>query len=87
VIAKARALSDGVCNAYVVDVWTYSPHRKQGIARRMLDLIAEGLPGQHVYLFTDDAVDFYEKIGFQRQGIGLYRMSGEWLQNETRSVT
>jgi predicted GNAT family acetyltransferase len=86
VIGKARAISDGVCNAYVVDVWTYSPHRKQGIARRMMDLLAEGLPGQHIYLFTDDAEDFYEKIGFQRQGIGMYRMSGEWLQNETRST-
>lgn len=86
VIGKARALSDGVCNAYVVDVWTFSPHRKQGVARKIMDLIVEGLPGQHVYLFTDDAEPFYEKIGFQRQGVGMYKMSGEWLQNETRTM-
>lgn len=27
IVGKARALTDGVCNAYVVDVWTYSPYR------------------------------------------------------------
>ena len=27
IIGKARVLSDGVCNAYVVDVWTYTPFR------------------------------------------------------------
>jgi len=31
IIGTVRALSDGVCNAYIVDVWTYSPFRKQGI--------------------------------------------------------
>ena len=31
IIGTARALSDGVCNAYVVDVWTLSAWRRQGI--------------------------------------------------------
>jgi ribosomal protein S18 acetylase RimI-like enzyme len=39
VIGKARALSDGVCNAYVVDVWTHSAFRCQGIARRLMGLL------------------------------------------------
>ena len=82
VIGKARALSDGVCNAYVVDVWTYTPYRNQGIASRMMNLLLEKLPGQHVYLFTDDAEDFYRKLGFKRQGIGLYKVVGQWLVNE-----
>jgi len=86
VIGKARALSDGVCNAYVVDVWTYSPYRNQGIARRVMEALMEDLQGQHVYLFTDDAEPFYHKIGFARQGVGLYKVVGEWLQNETRSL-
>lgn len=86
VIGKARAISDGVCNAYVVDVWTYSPYRNQGIARQMLDCLLNGLQGQHVYLFTDDVVEFYEKLGWQRQGVGLFKMAGEWLQNESREI-
>ena len=85
VIGTVRALSDGVGNAYIVDVWTHSEFRQQGIARRMMDLTLEQLPGQHVYLFTDDdAIGFYEKIGFKRQGIGLYRIVGKYLENDGR---
>jgi predicted GNAT family acetyltransferase len=82
IIGKARALSDGVCNAYVVDVWTYTPYRHQGIASQMMAHLMEKLEGQHVYLFTDDAQAFYEKLGFQEQGIGLGRVVGDWLQTK-----
>jgi ribosomal protein S18 acetylase RimI-like enzyme len=83
VIGNLRVLSDGIGNAYVVDVWTHSDYRKQGIARQMMDLTLERLPGQHVYLFTDDdAIGFYEKIGFERQGIGAYKIVGQYLKNE-----
>jgi predicted GNAT family acetyltransferase len=82
IIGKARVLSDGVCNAYVVDVWTYTPYRHQGIASQMMKHLMEKLEGQHVYLFTDDAQDFYEKLGFQEQGTGLGRVVGKWLQTK-----
>ena len=36
IIGKVRALSDGVCNAYIVDMWTYTPYRHQGIASEMM---------------------------------------------------
>ena len=32
VVGMARLLSDGVCNAYLLDVWTASAYRRQGIA-------------------------------------------------------
>lgn len=82
IIGKARALSDGVCNAYIVDVWTYTPYRHQGIASQMMQHLMEKLGGQHVYLFTDDAQDFYEKLGFHEQGTGLGRVVGDWLQTK-----
>lgn len=82
-VGTARALSDEVCNCYVVDVWTQSKYRSQGIASRMMQMIIDAVPGQHVYLQTDDAVAFYEKLGFQRQPEGLFIISGEWL-NHTR---
>ena len=82
IVGKARALSDGVCNAYIVDVWTYHPYRRQGIASQMMNLLMEKLAGQHVYLFTDDAVGFYKSLGFKEQGIGLGHVVGEWLENE-----
>src|SRR5512134_362483 len=50
VVGMARMLSDGVCNAYIVDVWTASTHRRQGIAARMLRLLVDAVPGQHIGL-------------------------------------
>jgi len=82
IIGKARALSDEVCNAYVVDVWTYTPYRHRGIASQMMEHLMEKLEGQHIYLFTDDAQDFYAKLGFQEQGIGFGRVVGNWLQTK-----
>jgi predicted GNAT family acetyltransferase len=79
VIGKARALSDGVCNAYVVDVWTHSDYRRRGIASRLMRLLEKGLEGQHVYLFTDDAEPFYKSLGYRRQGIGMSIVVGRWL--------
>jgi predicted GNAT family acetyltransferase len=81
VIGTARLLSDGVCNAYVVDVWTDSAYRRQGVAARMMRLLVDAVPGQHVGLFTDDAQDFYRAIGFRPQGDFLSIVSGRWLDN------
>jgi ribosomal protein S18 acetylase RimI-like enzyme len=78
-IGTARVLSDGVCNAYLVDVWTLSEFRRQGIARAMLRRLLDRLPGQHVYLFTDDAPEFYRRLGFTERGIGMEMVVGEWL--------
>ena len=83
IIGKVRALSDGVCNAYIVDVWTYSPYRQRGIATEMLNRVLEKLPGQHVYLFTDDeTIPFYQQLGFKKWGTGLGKVVGEWLKGE-----
>jgi ribosomal protein S18 acetylase RimI-like enzyme len=79
-IGTARVLSDGVCNAYIVDVWTLSAYRRQGIARTMIERLLERLPGQHVYLFTDDQQEFYRRIGFTARGAGMERVVGEWLK-------
>jgi predicted GNAT family acetyltransferase len=79
VIGKARALSDGVCNAYVVDVWTHSDYRRRGVASRLMRLLEKGLEGQHVYLFTDDAEAFYHGLGYRRQGVGMSIVVGRWL--------
>ncbi len=82
VVGMARALSDGVCNAYIVDVWTHSAYRRRGIASHMMNLLAERLPGQHLYLFTDSAEGFYRKLGYRRQGVGLSLVSGKWLNRD-----
>jgi ribosomal protein S18 acetylase RimI-like enzyme len=82
VVGMARLLSDGVCNAYLVDVWTQSAHRRQGIASRMVRALMDQVPGQHVGLQTDDAADFYRSLGFSPQPEFWSKVSGTWLDNE-----
>jgi predicted GNAT family acetyltransferase len=84
VVATGRALSDGVCNAYIVDVWTQSAYRRRGIGRRVVEMLCQALSGQHVYLFTDDRRDFYAACGFVPRAIGMQRIVGEWLNNSSR---
>jgi len=81
IVGTVRVLSDGVCNAYVVDVWTLTAYRNQGIARTMMQLLLHELQGQHVYLFTGDAMNFYNKLGFQEQPVGMGKVVGRWLHN------
>ena len=45
----------------------------------MMGLLADRLPGQHIYLFTDSAEKFYYRLGYRRQGVGMSIVSGQWL--------
>ncbi len=81
-VGMARLLSDGVCNAYLVDVWTDSRHRRQGIATAMVRSLAVAVPGQHIGLQTDDAQGFYASLGFARQPEFLSLVVGAWLDND-----
>lgn len=78
-VANGRILSDGVCNAYLVDIWTATAHRRKGIGREVVNRLLATVPGQHVGLFTDDRADFYTSLGFAPQAGGMSRVVGEWL--------
>lgn len=82
VVGMARLLSDGVCNAYLLDVWTASTHRRRGIASRMLRDLLERVPGQHVGLQTDDAQALYRSLGFRPQPEFWSTVVGSWLEND-----
>ncbi len=81
-VGMARVLSDGVCNAYLLDVWTASSHRRQGIASGMIRFLADRLPGQHLGLQTDSARELYLSLGFRPQPEFLSKVVGTWLDNE-----
>ena len=85
-IGTARALSDGVGNAYVIDVWTRSDHRGRGIATSMMQNIMQRCTGQHIFLQTDDAIPFYRKLGFADQPLGMSLVVGQYLSNDTRDT-
>ena len=49
-----------------------------------MQMLIDAVPGQHVYLQTDDAVGFYERMGFVEQPKGMMLISGDYLDNDTR---
>ena len=82
VVGMARLLSDGVCNAYLLDVWTAGPYRRRGIATGMVTRLLGRVPGQHVGLQTDGAQALYESLGFTRQPEFMSIVVGRWLDND-----
>jgi ribosomal protein S18 acetylase RimI-like enzyme len=81
VVGMARMLSDGVGNAFVIDVWTLSTYRRRGIGARMMQLLCDAVPGQHVGLQTDDAQEFYRSLGFRPQPEFWSTVVGRYLDN------
>jgi ribosomal protein S18 acetylase RimI-like enzyme len=75
----ARLLSDGVCNAYLLDVWTMSAYRRRGIASSMVGMLMDRVPGQHVGLQTTDAQALYRSLGFRPQPEFMSTVVGVWL--------
>lgn len=86
-VGMARMLSDGLCNAYLVDVWTQSAFRTRGIGTSMVESLAARVPGQHIGLQTDDARRFYARLGFRPQPEFMSRVVGHWLENEANRST
>jgi GNAT superfamily N-acetyltransferase len=78
-VANGRLLSDGVCNAYLVDIWTATPYRRRGVGRQVVQRLVETVPGQHVGLFTDERADFYTALGFRPRAGGMGTVVGSWL--------
>ncbi|MDQ2836358.1 MAG: GNAT family N-acetyltransferase [Actinomycetota bacterium] len=83
-VANGRILSDGVCNAYLVDIWTATSHRRQGIGSEVVRRLLATVPGQHVGLFTEDMAAFYQPLGFTEQRTGMSRVVGRWLDNQSQ---
>jgi GNAT superfamily N-acetyltransferase len=81
-VGMARLLSDGVSNAYLLDVWTRSSHRRRGVGSAMVGDLVARVPGQHVGLQTDDAAAFYATLGFAPQPEFLSVVAGRWLEND-----
>ena len=71
VLGTARLLSDGVRNAYRLDVSTTSSHRRQGIGSGVIRLPCERVPGQHVGPRTEA-----RRPSASRSASGLSRSSG-----------
>ncbi len=82
VVGMARLLSDGVCNAYLLDVWTMSAYRRQGIGTAMVRQLMSRVPGQHIGLQTEDVEAFYTSLGYCHQPVFMSAVVGKWLANK-----
>jgi ribosomal protein S18 acetylase RimI-like enzyme len=85
VVGTARLLADGVCNGYLVDVWTASEHRRKGIGTTMVRRLLDSIPGHHVGLFTEERPDFYRSLGFEEEHVGMSLVVGRWLNRDPMS--
>ena len=66
-LGMARALSDGVSDAYILDVVVHPDHRRQGIGRRLVSTLADYL--------ASFGIDWIVCIGVPGTD-GLYRSAG-----------
>jgi GNAT superfamily N-acetyltransferase len=82
IVGLARLLSDGVCNAYLLDVWAASAYRRQGIGSSLVRRLRDEVPGHHIGLQTDGARQFYESLGFRPQPEFWSLVVGTWLDND-----
>jgi GNAT superfamily N-acetyltransferase len=80
IVGSARLLSDGVCNAYLVDVWTMTGYRRVGVGSAMVRWLLDRVPGQHVALFTEHQESFYRSLGFAPEEVGMSTIVGTWLR-------
>ena len=88
VVGAARLLADGVCNAYLVDVWTATVYRRRGIGGAIVQDLLSRVPGHHVALFTENHVRFYESLRFRVEGdTGMSLVVGEWLNRPRSELT
>ena len=65
-VGFARALSDGVCDAYLADVFVLPAHRGHGLGKTIVARMIDEGPGADLRwtLFTGDAHGLYAQFGF-----------------------
>jgi GNAT superfamily N-acetyltransferase len=66
-VGFARAISDGVSDAYLGDMFVVPQHRGRGLSKRLLQLMIDDGPGRGFrwMLVTSDAHALYAKFGFK----------------------
>jgi GNAT superfamily N-acetyltransferase len=66
-VGFARAISDGVSDAYLGDMFIVPTHRGRGLSKRLLQLMIDDGPGRYFrwMLVTSDAQGLYSKFGFK----------------------
>lgn len=73
-LGAARAISDGVYYAVILDVVVAIEHQGQGVGRALMEALLEKLPLEKIYLTAPpDKQDFYKKLGFYKHNNTMAR--------------
>ena len=82
-VGFARALSDGVSDAYLADVYVAPSHRGHGVGGRMVEaMVEEGLGARfRWFLSTRDAHELYSRYGFTTPDERVMERPGRFPMN------
>jgi GNAT superfamily N-acetyltransferase len=74
-IGMGRLVSDGFAWSVIFDVAVRPQYQKQGIGRRIMELLHEKLPKPHCLLFFAPGKEgFYKKLGYHRCKVAMMRV-------------
>lgn len=71
IVGFIRALTDYHISTFIPEVLIKSHFRGKGIGTALLDMCHKLYPTCRIELLTDDSADFYRKIGFNQEFIGM----------------
>ncbi len=77
VVGAGRMISDGECYGWIHDIAVLDSYRKQGIGRKVMEMLIEGNESLLIGLTSSfEAVDFYSKIGFNKHKTAMAKYPG-----------
>ncbi len=79
-VGFARAVSDGVSDAYLADVYVVPSHRGQGVGGLLIEsMVEEGLGARfRWFLSTRDAHELYARYGFGTPDVRVMERPGRF---------
>ena len=82
-VGFARAVSDGVSDAYLADVYVAAPHRGRGIGGRIVEAMVEQGVGARFrwFLSTRDGHGLYARYGFVPPDERVMERPGRFVRN------
>ena len=88
-VGYARALSDGVSDAYLGDVYVLREHRGQGLGKLLMRTMVDEGPGKNLrwILSTKDAHELYRQFGFAEPDERMMVRPGNFPESGNEEIT
>jgi predicted N-acetyltransferase YhbS len=79
-VGVARSLTDWAWACYLSDLAVRDSYKKEGIGRRLISLTKETVGGQSMLLLLSvpSAMDYYPKVGFEKQNSSFIMRRDPW---------